>query len=420
MKPRGSVMMFSRIVPRVMMFSILLVEIRFHRWLGVYGGFSHVGVNAFFRGPSVRNSLITNFSFSHQFDVMPPGGVVFHQSWLSHNFSNSFPPDYIGNDSLVPPFSDISTVRAEYQNFSLRIHQFTDFHVNGQCTMIRDGVVYHRCSCQAERIAVRTFRGEYEHVLIVCHDWEFNYDHFTHDMLMWLLMLPPDLLSKIYFVLKRVKPFARESLNWFGLGSRVIGLGRDQYITARFVYSFDPYPCRAEHPVVVLKYRKFIVDKFDLDHNISRDCAWLNRKPFEARYLGNMEEIMKLAQQKYPEFTWKQIWSTASIEQNARMYNPLLLYTAVHGAASVNILYMQPGTVHCEIQTDISPYYFFNLSRVNGMHYVTARVPGMKHFRGSSGSKACTLDLNVAGEMIKTGVKYLSRWSETGRRKDEQ
>jgi hypothetical protein len=143
----------------------------------------------------------------------------------------------------------------------------------------------------------------------MCKCWIFNYRYFLFNIFPVVLLIPEPILRQNHFVLSiqdARRRFVHEGLDWVGLRNRSIILERNHYISAQAVYHFEPCSCgRKEDPVLLMRLRKFVADRFGLDNEIPHRPWFMNRAKELVRHIVNMRDVVALCARRYSTVTWE-------------------------------------------------------------------------------------------------------------------
>jgi capsular polysaccharide biosynthesis protein len=116
-----------------------------------------------------------------------------------------------------------------------------------------------------------------------------------------------------------------------------------------------------------------------------------------SRKIFNMKGIMGAAMIEFRGFPWERIHPLPSFEKSAILFNGLQLLFTPHGAGLANTLFMQRGSVVCEVQGEREVSMFTDISRVTQVNHVVARIMEMKHHGGVGADMSVAVAMRVLG-----------------------
>jgi capsular polysaccharide biosynthesis protein len=119
--------------------------------------------------------------------------------------------------------------------------------------------------------------------------------------------------------------------------------------------------------------------------------------------MANLVEILALAKREFSTIPWEILISCPTLCGNARLFNQLRLFFSVHGAGFANSIFMQPRTVLCEVQSDVSSAVFADISSIVGLYHIIARVVTLVHFSPNP----TMIPLPLVHDMLRAGLGCL-------------
>jgi hypothetical protein len=310
---------------------------------------------------------------------------------------------FVGGDTTIPHLFRTEDYRKEWNNQTLNLIVFKDYYWMYQGAVFKNRTFTYRTYCQNDARTFPTiYVGRYYEVICLHSSWSVNYCHWTHDILAFLLEIPSEIRNRSHFVTGPIQHFAEETLDYLGMANRTVILGRKDYIFADFAYSWEPFPCAEQNPVILVRYRKFLTDNFGLDKEAPTKHFFLNREL--NRKIGNFNELISAAKQEFPKEPWELIRPFTSVITAAKEFNKARFFMTPHGSACINAIYMQPRTVLCEIQSSISYGFFMNVTRIFGEFNVICRIPTMSHWK----PKVYDLPLEKGMAVIRAAMYHLT------------
>jgi hypothetical protein len=248
----------------------------------------------------------------------------------------------------------------------------------------------------------RDLIGKYDRVIIANHFWIHNYYHGIWDTMAPLLAFPKEIIERSHFLYWILPTFLAEALIWFGLEERLIEIRPHEYIWSENVYMYDRGIRECQPPYVLLKMREHVKGIVTLDRQPPSRYVFMNRKKREKRFISNMNEVFDVIVKVYKNLTWEWIGQERSVYRCATLFNSLRFFMAPHGAGLANILFMQPGTAFCEIQTEWAHPLYIDLGRILGLYHVVSRFPEFLHFQ-----QVVTIDVEIGVRMVHEAMKCL-------------
>jgi len=295
------------------------------------------------------------------------------------------------------------------------IERLDDCRVFWPCQYVYGNLTYRRSSLPGPPPSWDYFNRPipYDSVILICGcSTSYNYFHFTHDFLMPSLWIPEPLRSTALFVIEVscFGPFICQSLEFFGLAGRVVSvpaLKSRGFLLARHLYRFNPQTlgCSRPEPAVLLRFRSEMVRRLDLDREPATKYCLMNRKPKGSRWISNWDEIVSYCNSTYPSLGWQTVTSTSNIQVNAKLWNVVLFFMCPHGAGTTNVIYMQRGSVLCEIESERGYCLYPIMAASIGIHSVFARLDSMPHHKWTRN----VFPLNRTIPMVTKGLQYLRK-----------
>jgi hypothetical protein len=250
------------------------------------------------------------------------------------------------------------------------------------------------------RLRPMVSKGTYDRVIAIGWLWSVNYAHSLLDLAGPLFGFPERLLSSSWYVSARMpRPFMWETLKWLHMNQRVIILGYREYCKAHEIYRYDSGYHFA--PFFISRMRKHVKLMLGLDEVPPSRYAFMNREG--ARNIINLRAVMLQAKREYTRIHWEEIVPLSLFGESAILFNRLNLLFTPHGAGLANTLFMQAGSVICEVQGDREVAMFTDISKVTGVNHVVSRIMEMEHH----GKVGANIDIRLAMKMLEIGLSFL-------------
>jgi hypothetical protein len=112
---------------------------------------------------------------------------------------------------------------------------------------------------------------------------------------------------------------------------------------------------------------------------------------------------MRSVADRYPTTKWQMVDEEISIQRAAPMFNEFKFFFAPHGRMLTNVVFMQPHTAVCEIQSQLAHPLFIDLSRMLGLYHVVTRVLSMPH----DGRRGVRISVRVSLNMVEEALNCL-------------
>ncbi|OHS99513.1 hypothetical protein TRFO_34061 [Tritrichomonas foetus] len=322
---------------------------------------------------------------------------------LSMHWNYSAAVIYIDRLVKIPRVSTLSNYMSQMSNLKITLSEFPSVFLTYECTLVKNNIFYHLSSqCQSDHKTVpQEFAGSFKSVLALCHSPMKNYAHFTFDVFCFLLYIPSNILETSVLASKHASLFSSEALKLLKI-PRALVIKKNQYIFAEKAYSFIPHPCDSQYVHSLYRLRDFIKSVYGLDDENPEIMAFFNRD--NSRHIENMKGIYKMAKRKYPQFKIiRETPNYKTYKENCQVYNKVLILFTPHGAGCVNLIFMQPKTVFCEIQSDLSKFAFYNIALQFNIFHVLCRIPDLPHF--PTGAKPLLME--TAMKMLEVAVGFV-------------
>jgi hypothetical protein len=124
---------------------------------------------------------------------------------------------------------------------------------------------------------------------------------------------------------------------------------------------------------------------------------------FGTRLIANFGDIVNMSRRTFPTVRWELMDSSRYMTDNAMKFNQARFVFSTHGAGLANVLFVQPKTVVCEVESDRALPFFMGLSRIVGLFHVVCRLPKMVHHS----PRPTFMPLELAHDVIRAGLTCL-------------
>jgi hypothetical protein len=197
-----------------------------------------------------------------------------------------------------------------------------------------------------------------------------------------------------------------EGLSFFGLENRLVHLGAGEYLTADFYYAYNVSGPNYDCPVLLCSLRAHLLRRLNLDREKPTIHGFLERKV--SRILSNLHDIFAMAKLEFPQRHWEFLQKSSSLLANAVYFNNVRLFFGAHGAGFLNLIFMQPKNVLCEVARDRMRDNYISMSWIFGMLHIVSRLANMIHHSG----QPMFLPMEIAYNMLKIGMNFLDKRHE--------
>jgi hypothetical protein len=330
--------------------------------------------------------------------------AIVHSMGIGKNWTEIHETIAVGKGSQTYPWPMTERLR-EWEDTSWYIVCWRNMYVNYPVILL-NGLGPFRVPYGHTRILTSVWsQGSYERVIAMGHPLISNYAHAVMDTFVHLFGFPRQIIDTSYFVtslaVERVlPPYVSQALSWFGLSERLIVLSKKEYIWANYSYAYKT-SYYGQPPDFLRKMRFVMIDKLGLDRKPPSLYGLMNRK--NNRMILNMYKVLERIRAVYKDVKWELVSYHRILEETAILFNNIRFLMGVNGAGMTNMLYMQPNSVVCELQT-IDTWYFMRYGEMLGLYFVEYRFWGLKHF----GQKGANLDLDDAIQIVAAGLKALN------------
>jgi capsular polysaccharide biosynthesis protein len=291
-----------------------------------------------------------------------------------------------------------STLRWTWWKKNFEIALYRNYMVHGKCQIER-GLKFFETDGMSEA----RLDGRLEKAIAYCSRASYGYGHNMHDHLAPLFAFPKKVLEGAILITERAPaPFFLEGLKWFGLDSRVKVLKQGTCILVHLCYTTVQQGGRWFCPALMGRVRAKVRQLVKLDMKPPSFHGFMTRQG--TRVISNMLEIKEMACLKYPEIQWTMMpKGNSSICENAKRFNEMRFVFGAHGAGMANCIFMQPGGVLCEVQSDKGGDTFTAWSRMFGLYHVVSRLVSMIHHS----VEPVVLPMDTAVGMLDAAVRCL-------------
>lgn len=121
------------------------------------------------------------------------------------------------------------------------------------------------------------------------------------------------------------------------------------------------------------------------------------------RIIENYEELYKLVQDKYPNYTWERGIDPSGLKNQAIYYATVKFIFAISGSGVTNMIFMHHETVFCEVYMKDSNLCMLYLSAILRIHHPFVFLPGYVHHE----PKNIYVEPAIFLSLIKKGLKHV-------------
>jgi capsular polysaccharide biosynthesis protein len=241
-------------------------------------------------------------------------------------------------------------------------------------------------------------------VIRISSPWVFAYGHVLLDVIGPLFCFPIDIInSSRFFCADFPRGFLLDCLRWFNLEKEMIVIQLGQYILAQQIYTYDRGFGSNYAPEGFARMKSWIQKRNRFESRPAWRCGFFNRDKFKMRWMSNMDHIMKMAKAKYQGFAWQPVGAKKSIEETAIFFDSLKFIFGMHGSGLLNVIFMQPKSVVCEVQSQSHFVVISELSRIFGLFHIASRLGNILHY-----SSLVTMPEGLAMLMIDRAVAFMN------------
>jgi hypothetical protein len=226
--------------------------------------------------------------------------------------------------------------------------------------------------------------------------------HHIYDYLPAILMFPKTIRDTAFFVLRKNYTFVVSALSYLGIHHSRIVISQNDPIYARTLYTVDPITCvtvriRPCREFTAYFTRLFLTDQAPIRYAIQRRFSG-------GRSYSNFDHVFFAVTEAFLDYHWEVcIDNVPEFQAVFRYYQSVLLLAAVHGAGLANVLFMQPGTVVCEVVgPTYTPHYLW-LSACLGVRHFYILDRSLVHF----GEEQVYGDPTIMIAVIRRGFRSL-------------
>ena len=218
-------------------------------------------------------------------------------------------------------------------------------------------------------------------------------------------IIPEDILLSSKIIITSYADFTINGLKFLGVKqSNIIAPVPDTAVFCRTLYTVEPIVCTKFNAYLLLNLRSLIVKKCKLDTTPATKYVFYNRENTDYRKFGNYNDILKSIKSSYPQYSWQNIKISGGIEDQAKLFNSIKVFVAMHGAAFANTLFMQPNSSVAEIMGDRWVDNYLWISAYAQVHHVVCR--DMKVQWRESGSKN-VIDTKTILQLVDVAIKSM-------------
>lgn len=298
----------------------------------------------------------------------------------------------IGKDAVIPKETEIRNYSMSAEAYLVKMKKV---YVTNEGIVFANDVFYtDDCACHWR--VCNSFRGKFfpkqysytsvEQAICITHEYGWFFAHWLIDFMPKFSVIPKDILLKSKIIITNMAAFTINGLEFFGVSQKnIIAPLPDTAIFCDTLYTVEPIICTKFNAYLLLNLRQMIIKACNLDKNAPTDYIVYNRENTDYRKIGNYKEIFDTIKEKYPQHPWKNINIRGGIKDQAKQFNAMKLFVAMHGAAFANTLFMQPNTAVVEIQVDRWVDNYLWISAYTQVHHLFSRDMTVKW--RESGSK---------------------------------
>ncbi|EAY03403.1 hypothetical protein TVAG_043490 [Trichomonas vaginalis G3] len=317
----------------------------------------------------------------------------------------------VGKDAVIPSANAIQEYAKSGNAFLV---QMKNVFVNNEGIVYANNVFYPGdCACHWRGcidFEGKHFQKEFEYTTVdkaicITHEYGWFFAHWLIDFMPKFAIIPEDILLSSKIIITSYADFTINGLKFLGVKqSNIIAPVPDTAVFCRTLYTVEPIVCTKFNAYLLLNLRSLIVKKCKLDTTPATKYVFYNRENTDYRKFGNYNDILKSIKSSYPQYSWQNIKISGGIKDQAKLFNSIKVFVAMHGAAFANTLFMQPNSSVAEIMGDRWVDNYLWISAYAQVHHVVCR--DMKVQWRESGSKN-VIDTKTILQLVDVAIKSM-------------
>ena len=191
-----------------------------------------------------------------------------------------------------------------------------------------------------------TLLGSFDSVIALTDAHIYYFSHWFYDTLAPLTIFPQDIIDKSFIIRYRGTGCPIEPIHAFGLNeSKLLILGQKNWIFARNVYTTIPQSHNKHYGLMMTLLSQKLRKYYGVDTITPTVYGVTNRNKGEARYIKNMDKIMPLLQQKFPDYNLTFLADEKMIKKAALQWSSCKFMFSPTGSNCIKHLFMKEKSV---------------------------------------------------------------------------
>ncbi|EAX87312.1 hypothetical protein TVAG_169450 [Trichomonas vaginalis G3] len=219
---------------------------------------------------------------------------------------------------------------------------------------------------------------KYHSAVCIGHQHTSDFGHWFLEVLPCFFAVPQWILDTSVIVVPHYKKYIVEHLSLFNITEDKIIFAEDTYLYAENLYMMHSNWCGDINQLLIQNMKQKFIEMFKLNREKPSKYVLYNRFNM-SREIGNWQEVLDAIRTQHPEYKWEVGYNLITLAEQAKYFNSIRVFFAVHGSVLSNIIFMQKGTSVVELQMEKWLLSFIYLGGFTEVNMIEGRDASIMH-----------------------------------------
>lgn len=243
---------------------------------------------------------------------------------------------------------------------------------------------------------------KYKSVVCLGHQHTSDFGHWFLEVLPCFFAVPQWILDSSIVIVPYMKKYIIEDLALFNIPPDRILEGKDNYFYAENLYIMHSKWCGDLSHKLIQNMKIKFMQIFELNKEPPYRYVLYNRFNM-SREIENWDEVMAAVKTQHPSINWENGQNFYTIREQAKYFNTIKLFFAVHGSILANIIFMQSKTSVIELQMEKWLLSFIHLGGYTEINMIEGRDASIMHIP----VQKTPVDALYIAKLISLGIQRL-------------
>ena len=228
--------------------------------------------------------------------------------------------------------------------------------------------------------------GEVDEVIVLGHSGGYNnFGHMFQDIIQPLILIPDEIKNRSMILMNFMRA-GRDFIDLWGFRKeQQLFLKRGEWVHASRMHTIiSPSAFLTHYAETVLKLKRFLHEKLQLDKIEATDYCFINRCKKCSRYIQNLDEIMNATQLAFPTIEFKKMNDfVGSIYDVQKTWAKVKFVFAPTGSIVLKGYFMKDNSVIVSVATPWGDRAVVILNSMNKIFVLQFVAKEMDHWKGN-------------------------------------